>query len=76
MHACQKWATGLYLAAIPLFSFAQQDSAKVSKKIEKWFPKYDFSTAAFQQPATAFAPFARWWLAGKCSNQRRTKKRN
>jgi hypothetical protein len=45
-------------------SFAQDAPKKTAQKIAKWFPKYDFSPAVFQNPPLEFAPFARWWWPG------------
>lgn len=52
------------LIFLSLLSFAQQAPKKAQSKVEKWYPKYDFNTAAFQKPPIEFAPFARWWWPG------------
>jgi len=49
---------------LSLFSFAQDAPTKAPLKIAKWFPKYDFDPAVFQNPPLEFAPFARWWWPG------------
>jgi hypothetical protein len=52
------------LLSISLFSFGQNEYKADSSKLKKWFPKYDFSIASFQNPPLEFAPFARWWWPG------------
>ena len=51
----------LVFVLIPASLLAQVNQ---KNKVAKWFPKYDFSPAVFQNPPLEFAPFARWWWPG------------
>jgi hypothetical protein len=64
MKLCIRIVACLLFMTVSFLSFAQNAPKKAISKTDKWFPKYDFNIAAFQQPALEFAPFARWWWPG------------